>query len=161
MPVITPCLWFDTQAEDAAKLYTSLFPNSKINNVGRYSEEGKEHHGKEPGSAMIVEYELDGQPFQALNGGPRFKMDEAVSLSIRCKDQKEVDYYWDNLTANGGAESMCGWLKDRFGVSWQVVPQPFIDMMTEGDEARKSRVMQAMFTMQKLDIAALEKAYNG
>lgn len=161
MPAINPCLWFDSEAEDAAKLYTSLFPNSRITNIGRYSEEGREHHGKEPGSVMIVEYTLDGHDFHAINGGPQFKIDEAVSFSIRCKDQKEVDYYWENLTANGGAESMCGWLKDRYGVSWQVVPQPFVDMMNKGDDAQKRRVMEAMFTMRKLDIATLEKAYAG
>lgn len=160
MPDITPCLWFDTEGEDAANFYVSVFPNSKITDIGRYTEDGKERHGKEPGTAMMVEFELDGQPYQALNGGPHFKINEAVSFSIRCKDQKEVDYYWEKLTS-GGAESMCGWLKDKFGVSWQVVPQPFVDMMAKGDPAQKSRVMQAMFAMKKLDITTLEKAFKG
>ncbi len=161
MPDITPCLWFDNEGEDVALFYVSVFPNSKIIDISRYTEDGKEHHGKAPGTAMMVEFELDGKPFQALNGGPHFKIDEAISFSIRCKDQKEVDHYWDKLTADGGAESMCGWLRDRFGVSWQVVPQPFVDMMTKGDAGQKSRVMQAMFAMRKLDIAVLEKAFNG
>lgn len=161
MPTITPCLWFDSEAEDAARLYVSVFPNSKITHVGRYTEVGRERHGREPGTAMMVEFTLDGQPFQALNGGPQFKIDEAVSFSIRCRDQKDVDHYWENLTADGGAESMCGWLKDRFGVSWQVVPQPFIDMMNRGEPAQTRRVMEAMFAMRKIDIAALARAFNG
>ncbi len=161
MPSITPCLWFDSEGEDAANFYVSVFPNSKIISVGRYTEDGKEHHGKEPGTAMMVEFELDGKPFQALNGGPHFKIDEAVSFSISTKDQAETDYYWENLTADGGAESMCGWLKDKFGVSWQVVPQPFVDMMAKRDAAQKSRVMQAVFSMRKIDIATLEAACKG
>lgn len=161
MPSITPCLWFDKEGEDAAKFYASIFPNSKIVHVGRYTEDGKEFHGREPGSAMIVEFELDGKPFQALNGGPHFKIDEAVSFSISTKDQAETDYYWEKLTADGGAESMCGWLKDKFGVSWQVVPKPFVEMMKNGDAEQTSRVMQAMFTMKKINIAALEDAYAG
>lgn len=159
MPDIAPCLWFDTEAEDAANFYVSVFPNSKITNIGRYTEEGKERHGKEPGSVMIVEFELDGRRFQALNGGPHFKIDEAVSFSISTKDQQETDYYWETLTADGGAESMCGWLKDRFGVSWQVVPKRFAELMKNGDAAQTSRVMQAVFTMRKVDIAALEETY--
>ena len=161
MPTVTPCLWFDNAAEEAATFYVSLFPNSKIGAVSRYGEEGREHHGKEPGTAMLVEFSLDGRPFQALNGGPHFKIDEAVSFSIPTKDQAETDYYWNGLIANGGAESMCGWLKDRFGVSWQVVPTAFAEMMRKGDADQQRRVMQAMFTMQKLDIAALEAAYKG
>lgn len=161
MPSITPCLWFDKEGEDAAKFYASIFPNSKIVHVGRYTEDGKEFHGREPGSAMIVEFELDGKPFQALNGGPHFKIDEAVSFSISTKDQAETDYYWEKLTADGGAESMCGWLKDKFGVSWQVVPKPFVEMMKNGDAEQTSRVMQAVFTMKKINIAALKDAYAG
>lgn len=161
MPSIKPCLWFDSGAEEAATLYVSVFPNSEITAVSRYGEEGREHHGKAPGTAMMVEFSLDGRPFQALNGGPQFKISEAVSFSIATKDQKETDYYWNALTANGGAQSMCGWLKDRFGVSWQVVPAAFVEMMKKGDAAQRSRVMQAMFTMKKLDIAALQAAFNG
>ncbi|HOP19861.1 MAG TPA: VOC family protein [Amphiplicatus sp.] len=161
MPTVTPCLWFDNAAEEAATFYVSLFPNSKIGAVSRYGEEGREHHGKEPGTAMLVEFSLDGRPFQALNGGPHFKIDEAVSFSIATKDQAETDYYWNGLIANGGAESMCGWLKDRFGVSWQVVPTAFAEMMRKGDPDQQRRVMQAVFTMKKLDIAALEAAYRG
>lgn len=161
MPNITPCLWFDSEAEDAANLYVSVFPDSKILSVGRYSEEGREHHGKEPGTAMMVEFELDGKPFQALNGGPQFKIDEAISFSISTKDQAETDYYWNALTSGGGEESMCGWLKDRFGVSWQVTPKRFGELMRSGDATQSKRVMQALFTMRKIDIATLEQAFKG
>lgn len=161
MPTIAPCLWFDNEGEDAATFYVSVFPNSRISAVSRYGEEGREHHGKEPGTAMVVKFDLDGKPFQALNGGPHFKIDEAVSFSISTKDQPETDYYWEKLTSEGGSESMCGWLKDRFGVSWQVVPARFVEMMKTGTAEQQSRVMQAVFTMRKIDIAALEKAFNG
>lgn len=161
MPPITPCLWFDSDGADAATFYVSIFPNSKITSIARYTEEGREHHGKEPGSVMVVDFELAGRPFQALNGGPVFKMDEAVSFSIATKDQHETDYYWEKLTAGGGAPSTCGWLKDRFGVSWQVVPQRFTEMMAAGDETQQQRLLAAVFTMQKIDIAALEAAFAG
>lgn len=157
MPRLTPCLWFDHQAEEAAQFYCSVFPHSKITNVGRYTEAGP---GK-PGSAMIVAFELDGQPFTALNGGPLFKFSEAVSLQVDCNDQREVDYYWERLTADGGQESMCGWLKDKFGFSWQIVPDAIPRLLGQSDPARAKRVMEKLFTMKKIDIAALEKAAAG
>ena len=157
---IAPCLWFDHQAEEAARFYTGIFPNSKIHIVSRYTEAGYEFHGKPAGSVMTVEFELDGQPFTALNGGPLFTFSEAVSFQIMCDSQADVDRYWDALTA-GGQESQCGWLKDRFGLSWQVVPAAMMRMLAEGDQAKLRRVMDAMFPMKKLDIATLERAYEG
>ena len=157
---IHPCLWFDDEAETAARLYTGIFPNSKITQIARYTEVGQEHHRKPPGSVMTVAFELDGMPFTALNGGPIFKFNEAISLQIYCDDQEEVDHYWSKLTA-GGQEQPCGWLKDRFGVSWQVVPQQLIDMTTDKDAAKSARATQAMFTMKKIDIAAVRRAYAG
>ena len=157
---ISPCLWFDDQAETAAKFYTGIFKNSKITQIARYTEVGKEHHHKPPGSVMTVAFELDGLPFTALNGGPIFKFNEAISLQIYCDNQGEVDHYWSKLTA-GGQEQPCGWLKDKFGVSWQVVPKPLIDMMTDPDAAKAMRATQAMFQMKKIDIAAVRRAYAG
>ena len=158
---IAPCLWFDTQAEEAARLYTSLFKNSSIGRISRYSEVGKEFHGKEAGSVMTVEFVLDGQPFTALNGGPLFKFNEAISLQISCADQNEIDHFWNGLIAGGGEEGPCGWLKDRFGVSWQVTPEILPKMLTEGDAAQATRVTQAFFQMKKFDVAALQRAYDG
>jgi len=158
---IAPCLWFNNEAEDAAKLYTSLFKNSKIGTIGRYTDVGKELHGKEAGSVMTVEFTLDGQPFTALNGGPMFKFNEAMSLQISCEDQKEVDHFWNGLTAGGGEEGPCGWLKDRFGVSWQVTPRILPKMLSEGDSGQVKRVTEAFFQMKKFDVAALERAYEG
>ena len=154
MPRITPCLWFDTQGEQAAELYTSVFPNSKITAVTRYpaGTPGPE------GQVMTVEFELDGQPFTALNGGPQFSFSEAVSFQISCADQDEVDHYWTSLTADGGEEGPCGWLKDRFGLSWQVVPTRFNELASDTDPARAKRVFDAMMQMRKLDIAELERA---
>ncbi|HEV2890189.1 MAG TPA: VOC family protein [Frankiaceae bacterium] len=149
---ITPCLWFDTQAEDAASFWCSVFKNSHVKNVARYTEAGP----GEPGSAMVVEFELDGVPFTAVNGGPEFTFDEAVSFQIACADQAEVDYYWDALTADGGQESQCGWLKDKFGLSWQVVPTRLPELLGNPDTALE--VSKAMFQMKKIDIAALERA---
>ena len=159
---ITPCLWFDDQGEAAAELYTSIFPNSKIVSVTRYGEAGQEIHGKKPGSVMAVEFELDGQPFTALNGGPMFKFTEAISFQVTCATQKEIDHYWTKLSA-GGDESaqQCGWLKDKFGVSWQVVPRVLGEMMTDSNDERSQRVMAAMMPMKKLDIGELERAYAG
>ena len=159
--LLTPCLWFDTQAEDAAKLYCSVFPNSKITAIGRYPEAGQDVHGKPPGSVMVVAFEVDGQPFTALNGGPIFKFDEAVSFQVMCDTQDEVDYYWNALTKNGGQEGPCGWLKDKFGLSWQVVPSAIPRMMTDPDTSKSARVMNAFMTMKKLDVAAIERAYAG
>ena len=158
---ISPFLWFDTQAEQAAKYYVRIFKNSKIRKIARYGEAGREQHGQKPGSVMIVEFELDGVPFTALNGGPVFKFNEAVSLQVRCKDQKEVDYYWKKLGAGGDpAAQVCGWLKDRYGLSWQVVPRKMLDWWTQMDE-KAERAFAAMMKMGKLDIAALERAYEG
>jgi predicted 3-demethylubiquinone-9 3-methyltransferase (glyoxalase superfamily) len=158
---ITPCLWFDTQAEEAASFYCSVFKNSRITQVSRYPEAGQEIHKKPPGSVMVVAFEIDGQPFTALNGGPIFKFDEAVSFQVLCETQDEIDYYWSRLTGNGGQEGPCGWLKDKFGLSWQVVPAAIPRMMSDPDSRKCARVMNAFMTMKKLYIAALERAYAG
>jgi predicted 3-demethylubiquinone-9 3-methyltransferase (glyoxalase superfamily) len=159
---ITPCLWFDDQAEEAAKFYTGIFENSKINQVSRYGEAGREAHGKPPGTVMTVEFELEGQAFTALNGGPIFKFNEALSLQINCETQAEVDHYWEKLTAGGDVNAQqCGWLKDRYGLSWQVVPRVLIEMMTDPDTKKSGRVMEAMLQMKKIDIAGVKRAYAG
>jgi predicted 3-demethylubiquinone-9 3-methyltransferase (glyoxalase superfamily) len=160
MKTITPCLWFDTEAEDAAKFYCSIFPNSRIVSVSRYGKEGHDVHGKEAGSVMAVEFELDGRGFSALNGGPQFKFDEAVSFQIPCESQADVDHYWSKLT-DGGQEGLCGWLKDRFGLSWQVVPTILLKMLMDPDRAKAERVTKAFMQMRKFDIAALEQAFHG
>lgn len=152
---ITPFLWFNTEAEEAANLYVSLFKDSKILSMSRYGDAGPGPKG----SVMVVEFELAGQKFQALNGGPIFKLTEAFSLMVHCDSQDEVDTLWSKLTANGGQESQCGWLKDRFGLSWQIVPTRFMEMMKDKDPKRTQRVVQAMLTMKKFDIARLEQAY--
>lgn len=157
---IAPCLWFDNQAEEAAKLYTAIFKNSRIVTISRYGEAGREIHRKPPGSAMVVAFELDGQPFTALNGGPLFKFSEAISFEIRCENQEEVDYYWAKLTA-GGDEQPCGWLKDKFGLSWQVVPTILIEMMNDPDAEKSGRAMEAMLQMTKIDIETLKRAFAG
>jgi predicted 3-demethylubiquinone-9 3-methyltransferase (glyoxalase superfamily) len=159
---ITPCLWFDDQAEAAARFYTSIFAGSRIGRIARYGDAGREHHGKAPGTVMTVEFELDGHPFTALNGGPAFRFNEAISLQVSCETQDEVDYYWEKLSAGGDeAARQCGWLKDRYGVSWQVVPTALGDMMIDPDPAKTERVMRAMLQMKKLDIAELRRAYAG
>jgi predicted 3-demethylubiquinone-9 3-methyltransferase (glyoxalase superfamily) len=152
---ITPFLWFNQEAEEAANLYVSLFPDSKLLSVSRYGEAGPGPKG----SAMTVEFQLAGQKFIGLNGGPAFKFTEAISLFVECDSQEEVDTLWSRLTANGGQESQCGWLKDRFGLSWQIVPSRFLQLMRDPDPKRTQRVMQAMLTMKKFDIARLEQAY--
>jgi predicted 3-demethylubiquinone-9 3-methyltransferase (glyoxalase superfamily) len=156
MQKITPFLWFDTQAEEAAKFYASVFPNSKILKTARYGEAGPGPKG----SVMTVEFELDGQRMIALNGGPHFKFTEAISLSVDCRDQKEVDHYWSKLS-QGGQESMCGWLKDRYGLSWQVNPAILGELFADPDAKKAKRVMEAMLKMKKIDIAALKRAYEG
>lgn len=157
---ITPCLWFNDQAEEAVRLYSGTFPNSKIVGVTRYGEAGREIHGKEPGSVMTVEFELDGQRFTALNGGPMFQFTEAVSFQVHCDTQQEIDHFWDKLSAGGDPKArQCGWLKDRFGVSWQVVPAALPKLMA--DPAAAGRVMSALLTMTKLDVAALQAAADG
>lgn len=162
MPNITPFLWFDDQAEDAAAFYTSIFPNSGITGTWRYGEAGREVHGREPGSVMTIAFELDGQPFTALNGGPVFEFSQAISLVIHCESQEEVDHYWHRLS-EGGDESaqQCGWLKDRFGLSWQVVPKVLPELLGDPDPAKAGRVMTALMGMKKLDIADLERARAG
>ena len=156
MQPIIPNLWFDTQAEEAAQFYTSVFPNSRVVKVTRYSDAGP----RPAGTVMTVEFELDGQRFAGINGGPEFTFDEAVSFQITCEGQEEVDRYWEALT-DGGEESQCGWLKDRFGLSWQVVPAGIEELFDDADPARAERAMQAMFSMKKLDLAALQRAADG
>src|SRR5262245_29847045 len=158
---IGACLWFDTQAEEAARFYTSIFKNSKVGTILRYGKAGYEIHKRPAGSVMTVSFTLDGQDFTALDGGPLFKFSEAVSFEVRCKDQAEIDYFWDMLGAGGDPEAqVCGWLKDKFGLSWQVIPAEMTAMMT-GDQAGASRAMEAMLKMKKLDLAALRKAHDG
>jgi predicted 3-demethylubiquinone-9 3-methyltransferase (glyoxalase superfamily) len=159
MNSITPCLWFDNQAEEAAQFYTSIFKNSRIGNISRYGGAGKEIHQKPVGSAMTVAFEINAQPFTALNGGPLFKFNEAVSFQVMCDSQEEVDYCWDKLS-QGGDESAqrCGWLKDKFGISWQIIPVEFLKLVSGPDAEKTKRTMQAMFQMKKLDIDALKRA---
>jgi len=159
---ISPCLWFDSQAEEAARYYVSIFERSEILRISRYTEAGKEVHGRPPGSVLTVEFQLAGHPFTALNGGPMFTFNEAISLQVHCEKQEQIDYFWSKLSA-GGAEKaqQCGWLKDRYGVSWQIVPVQLVDMLGDRDTEKASRVMNAMMPMKKLDLAALERAYAG
>jgi predicted 3-demethylubiquinone-9 3-methyltransferase (glyoxalase superfamily) len=156
MPRITPNLWFDTESKDAAEFYVAVFPNSQIRNVSYYGEAGP----RPASTVLTVDFVLDGQAFTAINGGPEFTFDEAVSFLINCADQDEVDYYWDKLT-EGGQESQCGWLKDKFGLSWQVVPEDLEKLITDPDKGRAERAMQAMLGMKKLDVAALHAAADG
>ena len=153
MPTPTPCLWFDTEGEEAARFYTSVFPNSRIVEVARYGEAGP----REEGTVMVVSFELDGQAFTALNGGPEFKFSEAVSFQVECADQAEVDRYWETLS-EGGEQGPCGWLKDRYGLSWQIVPTRLNELLRDPDRERAQRVMKAMLGMGKLEIAGLEAA---
>jgi predicted 3-demethylubiquinone-9 3-methyltransferase (glyoxalase superfamily) len=154
------CLWFDDHAEEAVKFYTSIFKNARTGDVLRYDEESAKASGRPVGSVLTVEFELDGQQFLALNGGPEFKFTEAMSLIVNCDTQEEVDHYWSRLSA-GGEEVQCGWLKDRFGVAWQITPVVLIEMLKDKDPARAKRVMAAMLKMKKIDIAGLKKAYAG
>ena len=153
----TTCLWFDTEGEAAAKFYTSVFKDSKLGRTGRYTEAGP----GPAGSPMAIEFELNGQKFVALNGGPQFKFNEAISLQIPCANQDEVDYYWDRLTADGGQPVACGWLKDKFGLYWQVVPTVLIDLISDADPEKAKRATEAMLSMTKLDIAAIQRAHAG
>ncbi|HZH83573.1 MAG TPA: VOC family protein [Phototrophicaceae bacterium] len=158
---ITPCLWFDDQAEEAAKFYTEIFKNSKIKKISRYGKEGYEIHRKREGSVMTVEFELDGQPFTALNGGPIFKFNEAISFRVDCATQEEVDYYWENLSEGGDENAQqCGWLKDKYGLSWQIVPRPLLEMLNDPDAKKSQRVMAAMLKMKKIEIETLKRAYE-
>jgi predicted 3-demethylubiquinone-9 3-methyltransferase (glyoxalase superfamily) len=161
MQKITPFLWFDDQAEEAAKFYTSIFKNSRIGRILRYDEEAASKSGRPAGSVLTVEFEIEGQKFVALNGGPQFKFNESVSFAVNCETQKEVDYFWEKLTGDGGEESQCGWLKDKFGLSWQVTPTVLIDMLHDKDSEKAERVMKAMLQMQKIDIEKLKAAYRG
>jgi predicted 3-demethylubiquinone-9 3-methyltransferase (glyoxalase superfamily) len=160
MPKITPFLWFDTQAEEAANFYVSLFPNSRITSVARYPSDSQPPAGP-PGTVMTIGFELEGQEYTALNGGPMFPLTEAVSFVIHCADQAEVDRYWDALLADGGQASACGWLKDKFGLSWQIVPQALLDLYSSPDKAAVGRMFAAMMQMVKLDMPKLKAAFDG
>jgi predicted 3-demethylubiquinone-9 3-methyltransferase (glyoxalase superfamily) len=160
MPDVHPCLWFDTEAAEAAAFYVSVFPRSKVLRTTRYGPAAAKVSGRPEGSVLAVEFELDGKRLMALNGGPVFRLSEAMSLCVPCKDQAEVDRYWKALV-EGGEESQCGWLKDRFGLSWQVFPERLLGMHADPDPAKRERVMAAMLTMRKIDVAAIEKAYAG
>ena len=153
---LTPCLWFDTRGEEAATFYTSVFPNSRIVGVTRYGDAGP----RPAGTVMTVDFELDGQPFTALNGGPEFTFSEAVSFQVPCHDQDEVDHYWSKLS-DGGEEGPCGWLKDRFGLSWQIVPTVLLELVSDPDPERSQRAMASMMGMKKLDVAELQRAADG
>jgi predicted 3-demethylubiquinone-9 3-methyltransferase (glyoxalase superfamily) len=156
---ITPCLWFDNQGEEAAKFYVSLFENSAMGAVTRYGKEGFEVHGRPEGSVLTVSFRLEGQEFTALNGGPHFKFSEAISFVVRCETQTEVDRYWDKLGDGGDQRAQqCGWLKDKYGVSWQIVPAALFEMMSGTDRIKSERVMRAVLQMKKLDVAALRRA---
>lgn len=157
---IAPCLWFDTEAEEAANAYVSIFKNSRISRISRYGKEGREVHGKPAGSVMTVEFEIEGQEFVALNGGPHFKFNEAVSFQVHCETQEEIDHYWSRL-GMGGEEGPCGWLKDKYGVSWQVVPTVLAKMLTDPDPRKSQRVTKAFLQMKKFDLAALRRTYEG
>lgn len=159
---IAPCLWFDHQAEEAAKFYVSIFKNSRITEISHYTEVGQEQHGRPPGSVMVVEFELEGHSFTALNGGPHFQLSPAISFQIDCADQEEVDYFWDKLGEGGPVEAQqCGWVQDKFGLSWQVVPNILRELIKDPSDPRGKRAFAAMMQMQKLDIAELKKAYDG
>jgi predicted 3-demethylubiquinone-9 3-methyltransferase (glyoxalase superfamily) len=159
---ITPYLWFDAQAEEAAKFYTAIFKNSRIVSMTRYGEAGHEVHGRPAGTVMTVAFELEGQAFTALNGGPAFTFNEAISFQVGCKTQEEVDYYWEKLSEGGDAKAQqCGWLKDKYGVSWQVVPTVLPEMLQDADAEKSQRLMKAMLQMKKMDIETLKRAYEG
>jgi predicted 3-demethylubiquinone-9 3-methyltransferase (glyoxalase superfamily) len=160
MQKITPFLWFNDKAEEAVKFYTSIFKNSKIGTITRYGDEVAQVAGRPKGSVMTIEFDLDGQRFTALNGGPEFKFTEAVSFVVNCDTQEEVDHYWEKLS-DGGAKSQCGWLKDKYGVSWQITPTALIEMQQDNDPKKSERVMHAMLQMSKLDIKTLQQAYEG
>jgi predicted 3-demethylubiquinone-9 3-methyltransferase (glyoxalase superfamily) len=162
MKKITPCLWFDTQAEEAVNYYISIFKNSKIKNVSYYGKEGYEIHKMPEGTVLTIEFQLDGQDFMALNGGPVFKFNEAVSLLIHCETQEEIDHYWNKLTEGGDEKAQaCGWLKDKYGLSWQVVPNILGKLMIDSDHEKTERVMKALLQMKKIEIAGLKEAYEG
>ena len=161
MQKITPFLWFNDDAEEAAKFYTSVFKNSKVGRILRYDETSAKTAGRPAGSVLTIEFEIGGQKFTALNGGPQFKFNESVSFVVNCETQNEVDYFWEKLTAGGGQESECGWLKDKFGLSWQITPTVLIDMLNDKDPKKAGQVMKAMMQMQKIEINKLKAAYAG
>lgn len=159
---ITPCLWLDNQAEEAARFYVGIFRNSSIVHISHYGEAGHELHGKPAGTVMMVAFELDGQPFTTLNGGSAFKFNEAISFQVSCANQEEVDYFWERLSAGGDEQAQqCGWLKDKFGVSWQIIPEVLLRRINDPDYEKSQRVMQAMLQMKKIDIEGVERAYAG
>ena len=159
---ITPCLWFDSQAEEAARFYTGIFKNSSISAITRYGQAGHEIHGRPAGSVMTVEFELNGQPFTALNGGPHFKFTEAISFQVVCRTQEEVDHYWNKLSEGGDPTAQqCGWLKDKYGLSWQIIPTVLSELLGDPDHEKAGRAMQAMLQMKKIDIQGLKQAYDG
>lgn len=157
---VTPCLWFDTQAEEAANFYISVFANSRIKQISRYGNAGQDVHGKQAGSVMMVAFELEGQTFTALNGGPQFKFSEAISFQVMCESQNEIDHFWEKL-GDGGQERPCGWLKDKYGLSWQVVPSALPQLMSQSSGEARDRVMGAVMKMKKFDIEALKRAQVG
>jgi predicted 3-demethylubiquinone-9 3-methyltransferase (glyoxalase superfamily) len=159
---ITPCLWFDHQAEQAARFYITVFKNSQITKIARYGEAGQEVHKQKPGTVLTVAFELDGHTFTAMNGGPIFKFNEAISFQVNCDSQDEIDHYWEKLSAGGDPKAQqCGWLKDKYGASWQVVPRVLPDMLTDPNHEKSDRAMTALMKMKKLDIAALKRAFDG
>ena len=161
MQKITPFLWFNDNAEEAVEFYASIFKKSRIGKIARYDQAGERVSGRPAGSVMTVEFEIEEQEFIALNGGPHFKFTEAVSFVVNCKTQKELDYYWKKLTVGGGQEVQCGWLKDKFGLRWQIVPTEFFELVSKGSQEQADRVMAAMMEMVKMDLAKLKQAYNG
>ena len=161
MQKITPFLWFDNQAEEAVNFYVSIFKNSKVVNITRYNDASSKAAGRPEGSVMTLEFQLEGQNFVAINAGPHFKFTEAISFVVDCGSQEEVDYFWEKLTADGGQESQCGWLKDKYGLSWQITPRVLIEMIGDKDPQKAQRVMEGMLQMKKIDIATLKRAYEG
>jgi predicted 3-demethylubiquinone-9 3-methyltransferase (glyoxalase superfamily) len=161
LQTITPCLWFDSQAEEAAHFYTSIFKNSRIGRISRYGKEGYEIHGKPEGTVMTVEFEIDGQTFTALNGGPVFTFNEAISFQVNCETQEEVDYYWEKLSEGGDEKAQqCGWLKDQYGISWQIIPKLLSELVGDSGSAKSQKAMKAMLQMKKIDIEAIKRAYD-
>lgn len=159
---ITPCLWFDDQAEEAARFYTAIFPDSRIGEISRYGKEGHEIHGREEGTVMMVEFEISGQTFTALNGGSIFKFNEAVSFQVRCETQEEIDFFWQKLSDGGDEKAQqCGWLKDRYGLSWQVIPKDMGELVGNPRSEKSQRAMKAMLGMKKIDMARIRRAYEG
>jgi predicted 3-demethylubiquinone-9 3-methyltransferase (glyoxalase superfamily) len=161
MQKLTPFLWFDNNAEEAVNFYVSIFKNATVGKITRYTGAGAQAAGRPEGSVMTIDFQLEGQKFAAINGGPHFKFTEAISFVVNCESQEEVDYFWNKLTADGGQESQCAWLKDKYGLSWQIVPRVLMEMLGDKDPQKAQRVMEAMLQMKKIDIATLQRAYDG